>query len=147
MDAVTVNGTSGSDTIEVALAASAGHVGVSGGPDLLGAESLVVNGLGGNDTLSGGALAGLILLTLDGGAGSDILKGGNGNDVLNGGTENDTADGNGGADTAPLGAGNDTFVWDPGDGGDVVEGQADQDTLAAGGAYAEAVSSSRSTRR
>ena len=88
-----------------------------------------VNGLGGDDTLSGGAVAGLILLTLDGGAGNDTLNGGNGADILIGGAANDTVDGNQGADTALLGAGNDTFVWDPGDGSDVVEGQADQDTL------------------
>jgi Ca2+-binding RTX toxin-like protein len=138
-DTVTVNGTSGSDAIDVAPTATPAHVGVSGGPDLVGAESLVVNGLAGDDTLSGGALAGLIQLTLNGGAGSDTLNGGNGNDVLNGGTENDTVDGNQGADTAPLGAGTDTFVWDPGDGSDVVEGQADADTLRFNGSAAAEV--------
>ena len=30
---------------------------------------------------------------------------------------------------ASLGAGNDTFVWNPGDGSDIVEGQAGADTL------------------
>ena len=35
-----------------------------------------------------------------------------------------------GNDVALLGAGNDTFVWNPGDGSDTVEGQAGNDTLA-----------------
>jgi Ca2+-binding RTX toxin-like protein len=45
-----------------------------------------IYGLGGNDTLSGGALAD----TLDGGAGNDTLDGGAGDDTLDGGTGNDT---------------------------------------------------------
>ena len=35
---------------------------------------------------------------------------------------------------ALLGAGNDTFVWNPGDGSDIVEGQAGTDTLVFNGA-------------
>ena len=46
-----------------------------------------------------------------GSAGNDVVIGGHGNDV------------------ALLGAGNDTFVWNPGDGSDIVEGQAGADTL------------------
>ena len=38
-------------------------------------------------------------------------------------------DGNGGADFGLLGTGHDTFVWDPGDGSDIVEGQGGTDTL------------------
>ena len=34
-----------------------------------------------------------------------------------------------GNDVALLGTGNDTFVWNPGDGSDIVEGQAGTDTL------------------
>ena len=45
-------------------------------------------------------------------AGAESLVGGDGDDVI---------DENGGADTGLMGAGDDTFVWDPGDGGDVVE--------------------------
>ena len=137
-DVVTVNGTSGPDTIDV-VPATAGHVAVTGGPNLVAVESLRVNGLGGDDTLSGGAVAGLIRLTLNGGAANDTLNGGNGADILNGGEANDTVDGNQGADAALLGAGTDTFVWDPGDGSDVVEGQADQDTLRFNGSAAAEV--------
>ena len=41
----------------------------------------------------------------------------------------DTVIGGKGTDTAFLGAGNDTFIWNNGDGSDVVEGQAGFDTL------------------
>jgi Ca2+-binding RTX toxin-like protein len=92
-------------------------------------DRLTVNGLGGNDTLSGGALAALIPLTFDGGESNDTINGGNGADTLLGGNGNDSVDGNQGNDTALLGAGDDTFVWDPGDGSDTIEGQSDTDTL------------------
>ena len=39
-----------------------------------------------------------------------------------------------GSDVAFMGAGNDTFVWNPGDGSDIVEGQAGIDTLQFNGA-------------
>jgi Ca2+-binding RTX toxin-like protein len=98
-------------------------------------ENLVINGNGGNDTISAGnGLAGLIGLTFDGGAGNDILTGGDGNDLLIGGDGNDIINGGRGNDTALMGAGDDTFVWNPGDGSDVVEGQDGNDTLQFNGA-------------
>src|SRR6202040_510459 len=39
-----------------------------------------------------------------------------------------------GNDVAFLGNGNDTFIWNPGDGSDIVEGQAGTDTLVFNGA-------------
>ena len=211
VDAVTINGTSGNDTINVVPGAVPGHVAISVGPDLLSVETLglnvlagadstavgnlpgtgltainldlgvsgvgdgaadslsvngspaadvvqaaaalatvqvtglavqvnvtqsepandrvTINGLGGGDTISGGALATISQFTADGGDGNDTINGGNGSDTLIGGAGNDTVDGNQGADTAFLGAGNDVFVWDPGDGSDIVEGQGDTDTL------------------
>ena len=94
-------------------------------------ERVTINALGGIDTVSGatGLAAVLPLLTVDGGAGNDVLNGGNGADVLLGGADNDVIDGNGGADTAFMGGGDDTFIWDPGDGSDIVEGEAGSDTL------------------
>jgi hypothetical protein len=87
-------------------------------------DLLSVNGLAGNDTISGAVgLAALIKLGIDGGAGNDTINGGDGAETLSGGDGDDVIDGNGGADTGLLGAGNDTFIWDPGDGSDVVEGQ------------------------
>ena len=93
-------------------------------------ENLVVNANGGDDTITAGnGLAGLIKLTIDGGAGNDTITGGDGNDTLLGGDGNDVITGGRGNDTALLGAGDDTFVWNPGDGSDVVEGQDGTDTL------------------
>src|SRR5262245_48424275 len=93
-------------------------------------EKLVVNMNGGDDSFSAtGNLAALIGVTVDGGTGNDTILGSNGADLLLGGEGNDFVDGNQGNDTALLGAGDDVFQWDPGDGSDVVEGQADTDTL------------------
>jgi Ca2+-binding RTX toxin-like protein len=100
-------------------------------------EALVLNANGGNDTIStSGNLAALISLTIDGGAGNDTILGGNGIDTLLGGDGDDFVDGNQGADVAFLGAGSDIFNWDPGDGSDVVEGQADSDQLLFNGSAA-----------
>ena len=125
---MTVNGTAGNDTI--AIAPNAGAVDVTGWPrredrDSEAAnDSLLVNGLGGNDTISGAVgLAALIKLGIDGGAGNDTINGGDGAETLLGGDGNDAIDGNRGNDTGLLGAGDDSFRWDPGDGSDVIEGQ------------------------
>jgi Ca2+-binding RTX toxin-like protein len=100
-------------------------------------ENLVVNANGGGDRFSAsGDLASLIRVTVDGGAGSDTLLGSNGPDVMLGGDGADFADGNQGDDVALLGAGNDTFQWDPGDGSDVIEGQAGTDAMAFNGSGA-----------
>ncbi len=37
--------------------------------------------------------------------------------------------GNGGNDSVFMGAGDDVFIWEPGDGNDIVEGEADRDTF------------------
>ena len=98
-------------------------------------ENLVLHANGGDDVITAGnGLAGLIQLTLDGGAGNDTITGGDGNDTLIGGDGNDVIVGGRGNDLALLGAGNDTFVWNPGDGSDTVEGQAGFDTLVFNGA-------------
>ena len=54
--------------------------------------------------------------------------------MLIGGDGNDTVIGGRGNDVAFLGDGNDTFIWNPGDGSDIVEGQAGTDTLVFNGA-------------
>src|SRR5262245_54281816 len=74
------------------------------------------------------------MLTLDGGAGNDVLLGSRGDDRLLGGDGKDFVDGNQGNDIALLGAGDDVFQWDPGDGSDTVEGEAGTDTLVFNGA-------------
>ena len=78
--------------------------------------------------------AGLPAIEIFGGKDNDSIFGGSGNETLAGQAGDDLIDGNQGADVALLGAGNDTFVWDPGDGSDVVEGQAGTDTLRFNGA-------------
>ena len=88
-------------------------------------ESLVLHAGGGDDVITASnELASLISLTLDGGDGNDTITGGDGADTLIGGNGNDVVAGGRGNDVASLGAGNDTFVWNPGDGSDVVEGGA-----------------------
>ena len=139
-DSVTVNGTSASNQIQVAgSSGSVSVTGLSAQVTLTGTEgandSLVVNALGGNDTINAAGLAaGQIKLTIDGGSGNDTILGSAGDDTLIGGDGNDFVDGNQGSDTAFLGAGNDTFEWDPGDGSDIVEGQDGTDTLLFNGA-------------
>src|SRR5437588_2842999 len=76
-------------------------------------DSLIVNALAGDDTVNAGGLkAGAISLTINGGAGADLLTGSQGNDVVSGGQGNDVV---------LLGTGDDVFVWNPGDGSDTVE--------------------------
>ena len=139
-DTVTVNGTSGNDTITVAGAGTSVSVlGTAAEVDITNAEAandkLTVNGGNGNDVISAAPLpAGIIALTIDGGAGNDTITGSHGDDLLIGGDGNDLVVGGRGSDTALLGNGNDSFVWNPGDGSDIVEGQAGTDTLVFNGA-------------
>jgi Ca2+-binding RTX toxin-like protein len=138
-DQVTVNGTPANDTLDVRGDAS--RVIVSGGRALVSvvdhepANRLIVNGLDGNDAISAAGLAaGAISLTLDGGASDDTITGGAGVETLVGDDGSDSIDGNGANDVAFMGAGDDTFIWDPGDGSDRVEGQDDTDTMLFNGA-------------
>jgi Ca2+-binding RTX toxin-like protein len=134
-DAVTVNGTTGGDVVTLAGAGGdAALTGLAARVNIAGAEgandSLLVNLLGGDDSFAATTLsAGTVRLTVDGGAGNDLILGSQGADVLLGGEGNDTVVGDNGNDTALLGAGDDAFQWDPGDGSDVVEGQDGIDRL------------------
>jgi Ca2+-binding RTX toxin-like protein len=91
-----------------------------------------IDGGNGNDRLVGGSGA----VTLRGGNGDDVLAGGAGAETLLGGNGDDSIDGNKGNDVAVMGNGDDTFVWDPGDGSDVVEGQNGTDRMLFNGADA-----------
>jgi Ca2+-binding RTX toxin-like protein len=141
VDEVTVHGDAGNETLDVT--ATGTSVSVNGAPALVNilnteaADKLNVDGGAGNDTINASTLAaGVVTLSLDGGAGDDRILGGAGAEVLLGGDGDDFIDGNRGNDTAFMGAGDDTFVWDPGDGSDVVEGQAGFDTMLFNGAGA-----------
>jgi Ca2+-binding RTX toxin-like protein len=134
-DTVTVAGTAGNDHIVITGAGTS--LAVTGLPaqvTIAGAEGandrLTVNAGIGNDTIDASTLlAGVIGLTIDGGAGNDTIIGSQGADMLLGGDGDDTVIGGRGNDVAVLGNGNDTFVWNPGDGSDTVDGQAGTDTL------------------
>jgi Ca2+-binding RTX toxin-like protein len=124
-DTVIANGTNGDDKISVVGNGSsvtinglAAQVTIKGAD--AGTDSLVVNGLAGNDVINASGVHGQVNLTLNGGDGNDTITGSAGNDLVNGGRGNDVA---------MLGAGDDTFVWNPGDGSDTVEGQGGNDTL------------------
>src|SRR5262249_24873075 len=130
-DKTTAEGSEENDTIGIASAAPAVAV-FSTGPGSVQsiAENLLVEGLAGDDTITGqNGIGALTSLTLDGGSGDDSLAGGDGNDTLIGGPGNDFADGNRGADVAFMGSGNDTFQWDPGDGSELVEGEQGKDPM------------------
>jgi Ca2+-binding RTX toxin-like protein len=58
-------------------------------------------------------------------------------DTINAGGGNDVVAGGGGNDIANLGNGDDTFIWNPGDGSDTVDGQAGFDTLVFNGSSAD----------
>ncbi len=138
-DTVEVNGGNGAETFTATANGSRVRFDrVSPAPftlDIGTSENLVVNMNGGDDTFTGGnGLAPLIALTVDAGAGNDVITGGDGNDMLLGGDGNDTIIGGRGNDVALMGAGDDVFVWNPGDGSDTVEGQAGNDTLQFNGA-------------
>jgi Ca2+-binding RTX toxin-like protein len=134
-DTVTVNGATGNDAITIRTANGfVGILGSSAPVAIFHAEStdhLVVNGNAGNDLINASALAAAaIVLTVDGGAGDDTIVGGQGADNLIAGDGSDIVIGGRGDDVALLGGGNDVFVWNPGEGSDVVEGQDGVDQLA-----------------
>jgi Ca2+-binding RTX toxin-like protein len=134
-DVVIVNGTDGNDIIDIVGAGtSVSVVGLPARVNVTNSEgandSLVVNALGGDDGVTATTLpAGVIKLTVDGGAGDDTLLGSQGADVFLGGDGNDFIFGDNGNDLALMGAGDDTFQWDPGDGNDTIEGQDGTDTM------------------
>ncbi|MFL5036681.1 MAG: beta strand repeat-containing protein [Microvirga sp.] len=134
-DTVIASGSNGSDIIDVfGTGTSVSVVGLPATVNIAGAEgandSLVVNAGGGNDGITASTVpAGVMKLTLDGGAGDDVILGSQGADMLIGGDGNDFVDGNQGNDTALLGAGDDEFQWNPGDGSDTVDGQDGVDRL------------------
>ena len=127
VDGVIVNGSDQDDTLQIAAFGNPPTVAVGGlfpFVNISGAEAtndrLTVNTGGGNDGVDAGSLTAVIGLTLNGGAGNDVLVSGSGNDLVIGDTGNDTAF---------LGFGDDTFVWNAGDGNDVVEGQGGPDRM------------------
>jgi len=75
------------------------------------ADAATITGGSGNDTLNFSAVSTTKILTINAGAGNDIITGGAGNDLINGGAGNDIIVGGGGADQLTGGAGNDVFKF------------------------------------
>src|SRR5262245_36096693 len=103
-------------------------------------DHIVVDAGNGDDTIRiddvNGAFTDTEATTLNGERGDDSLVGGRGPETLSGGDGNDTIRGGQGEDVALMGADDDTFIWNPGDASDTVEGQAGADMLQFNGANA-----------
>jgi Ca2+-binding RTX toxin-like protein len=134
-DTVVVDGSNGSDVIDVSGAGtSVSVVGLPARVNITNSEgandALVVNALGGDDRVTATTLpAGVIKPTINGGAGEDTLLGSQGADAFLGGDNADFLLGDNGDDRAEMGAGNDVFQWNPGDGDDTLQGQDGADTM------------------
>ncbi len=88
--------------------------------DIDGIERIEAHAGAGNDTIdASGLTAGRATLNLFAEDGDDRVIGSAGVDFINGGR---------GTDSVSMGAGNDRFQWNPGEGSDVIDGQAGFDT-------------------
>ena len=115
-DTVIVNGTSGSDAVNVAgTPAGVSILGLAATVTVVGSDptldQLMINLLGGDDVLEASGLqAGVINLTVDGGLGDDVLVGSAGADVLRGGEGDDVLIGGPGVDVLDGGPGNNIVI-------------------------------------
>jgi Ca2+-binding RTX toxin-like protein len=115
-DNVIVNGTNGDDVVVVLGDASGvAALGLAAQINITGAEGandrLTVNTLDGDDVVeASGLAAGAIQLTVNGGAGNDILIGGDGDDVLNGDAGDDVLIGGPGLDVLDGGPDDDVII-------------------------------------
>ena len=100
-------------------------------------RSIVVNGLGGNDTLRIDDAQFAFTTTrptrIEGGNGNDVIRGGKGAETLRGGLGSDTITGLRGNDRVDLGDGPDLSIWTVGQGNDQVTGGPGSDTQRAVG--------------
>jgi len=114
-DSVLVDATNGDDVVSVTgdgtgvrVAGLSALVSVSGGT--VGSDRLSVSALAGDDVVDASELAGVILLTLDGGDGDDVLLGGGGDDTILGGAGDDLLIGGPGSDTIDGGPGSNIVI-------------------------------------
>jgi Ca2+-binding RTX toxin-like protein len=125
VDTVTAIGTQGADSIKATTNGTTQTIGgLPATVDVLNperGEKVAIDARDGADTIDAtGIVRDKIQPALKGGAGNDVLIGTPGDDTIAGGV---------GVDVALMGGGLDTFTWAPGDGNDVVEGQAGTDFL------------------
>ena len=115
-DNVIVNATNGDDVVTVTGAGPATQVAglpalVSLSGAIAGSDRVTVNALSGDDVVDASGLAATAaLLTIDGGAGDDVLIGGEGNDTLLGGADDDVLVGGPGNDIADGGTGDNVVL-------------------------------------
>jgi Ca2+-binding RTX toxin-like protein len=114
VDTVTINGTAGADIItltnsgtSVTVTGLAYQILITGFEP---GDQLVINTLGGNDTVDGDALDVNVAFTANGGEDNDTLLGGAAADTLFGDNGNDFLQGNGGIDNLNGGAGVNTVI-------------------------------------
>jgi len=115
-DTVAVSAANGDDVVEVTGSAATAQVGglaarVSVSGASAASDRLTVDALAGDDVVdASGVAAGSVPLTLDGGAGDDVLIGGAGDDTLLGGDGDDVLLGGDGNDTIDGGAGDNVVI-------------------------------------
>ncbi|HEX6656640.1 MAG TPA: hypothetical protein VF065_01085, partial [Ilumatobacter sp.] len=125
VDTATVIGSNQAETINLATSGTTQTVsGLAATVNVINPErgqKLTVDARDGADTIDARGLAkDAVQPTLKGGAGKDTIIGSTSDDLISGGTD---------VDLALMGGGLDTFTWAPGDGNDIVEGQAGTDFL------------------
>ncbi|MFM9962802.1 MAG: beta strand repeat-containing protein [Planctomycetaceae bacterium] len=148
LNSIVANGTGNADTLSVGQASNL--LVVTRGLATITATTLIqsvtVNGLFGNDTITVGNLSGVVptVLTINGGDGDDglfanganidrvrlFLNGENGNDSIVGSNGNDRITGGAGNDLANGGAGNDSITGQTGN--DILSGGLGNDSISAG---------------
>ena len=115
-DNVIVSGTNGDDVAVVSGSGTTAQVtGLAARVNILGgvanSDRVTVNALAGDDVVDASALAAsALLLTIDGGAGDDVLIGGAGNDTLLGGADDDVVLGGPGTDITDGGTGDNVVI-------------------------------------
>ena len=117
LDSVIVQGTANNDSVTVSPAAGGVKVtGLSTSVTVTGTDptdSLTVNGLAGDDVLDASAVpAGVLSITLDGGANDDVLVGSAGADTLRGDDGDDILLGGPGLDVLDGGTGSNVLIQD-----------------------------------
>ena len=125
VDTATVVGSNQADTIKLATSGTMQVVsGLAATVNLINperGEKVSIDARDGADTIDAtGVAKDKIQPILKGGAGNDTIIGSSSDDLISGGTD---------VDVALMGGGLDTFTWGPGDGNDIVEGQAGTDFL------------------
>jgi len=116
-DVVTINGTTNNDAITISgsVASGVSITGLQAAVNITGSEptmdALFIKGLEGDDALIASDLeAGVIILTVDGGPGNDVIVGSKGDDILLGGDGDDILNGGPGQDVLDGGTGANVII-------------------------------------